>query len=186
MPRYRRYRRYRSSHNQSWLPMELDSVALNPDNNGAAQAVTKDTIYKIGDFKLGANADEDVTLERIRGYLTWYIQGQQVSGFIEAVVFGIVLPDIVQGNVQPGKPLPNCPSPGDIDGTDDFPLILPACMPVGTTPSNTNAPLMVDSKARRKMDKDKLLTIAIEVLGLVGSPKITVLGILRALQRIRK
>jgi len=190
MPYRRRYSSRRRSERKPliWTPCTINAP-LNWDgtrNNN----VKEGDIYKVCDISLTEDADREVILERIRGGMFWETAGTQ--GAINAVIFGVILPDIVAGNVHPGAKLENFPTPADSSGTDDFPLVMDACAPTATTSTQVTgqAPIMVDVKAKRKMDKDKLLTIAIHVLDIidvgVGSPqyKAVLKGFIRVLQKI--
>lgn len=188
MGRYRRRRSYQRRERKPliWTPCAI-GTALNPDGSDNPQNLVKGVTYKVCDIPLSQNADQEVILERIRGNLFW--QTSSSSGAtMSATIFGIILPDIVVGNVPLGNPLPNFPHPYDAEGTDDFPMVIDACAPTGTTITSTS-PLEVDVKAKRKMNKDDLFTIGLHVLDIFTSGAGTNIkgylrGGLRALQKI--
>lgn len=191
----RRYRRRTYQRRERkpliWQPCTVDAP-LNPDENGAPQNVVAEVPYKLCDLSTAPNAETEVVLERIRGGL-FFVGAAGQSAVLNAVVYGIVLPDIVAGNIPVGNPLPNFPNPADDQGTDDFPLVLDACMPVPGSSSGTSTvqtPVAVDVKSKRKMGKEELLTLAIYIMKIydigAGNPawKGTVSGFLRYLQKI--
>lgn len=169
-----------------WEPIRI-ATPLNPDNSDNPQNLTSGVIYKIADLGLNANADQEVILERMRGNLFWQITASS-GATIQGTIFSVILPDIVAGNIPVGNPLPNFPQPYDSDGSDDFPMVLDACAPVGGGITSTT-PIEVDVKARRKMNKDDLMTIALHVEALFTSGtqsnfKGHVRGGIRCLQKI--
>lgn len=197
MPR-RNYRRsYRRTERKPliWEPCQINAP-LNRENDTtkpAPRAVAVGDIYKICDISLSNNADTEVILERIRGGLWWFssTQNNPASG-LNAIFYGIILPDIVAGNFLPGANLKGqmldhgFPTPADPQGTDDFPLVMDACAPAANAFTAQN-PLVVDVKSKRKMGKDELLTIAIQVLEVLPSTRnyiATIKGFVRTLQKI--
>lgn len=188
MPRKYYKRSYRRTERKPliWEPCTI-SANLNPQSDGTPGQLAPKTTYKLCDISLSNNADTEVILERIRGSLFWEAEGS-TGASLQGVFFGIILPDIVAGNVEPGHELQNFPTPVDPEGTEDFPLVLDACAPVGGGVT-TSTPVNVDVKSKRKMGKDELLTLAIHIVDLfsTGSAKnykATIRGGLRILQKI--
>lgn len=190
MPYRRRYRRSyrREQKSMLWMPCPLDTV-LNPTsaNPPQPQNLSAGVVYKICDVDLAFNTDQESVIERIRGNIFW--QASAPSGTsIDATIFGVILPDIVAGNIPEGAAIPNFPHPYDREGTDDFPLVLEACAPVGGG-ITSSTPIPVDVKAKRKLGKDELFTLAILIgdiftSGTTATYKGIVRGGLRFLQKI--
>lgn len=188
MGRYRRRRTYQRRERKPliWEPLRL-GTPINPDGSQNPQNVAAETIYKIADLGLNQNADQEVILERIRGNMFWQVTASS-GATIQGTIFAVILPDIVAGNVPIGNALPNFPDPYDVNGTDDFPMVIDACAPVGGGITST-VPIEVDVKAKRRMNKDELLTFALKVdslitTGVQTSFKAYVRGGIRCLQKI--
>ena len=143
MPRRysRRYPPRRQSKNYSWFPI--------------AESITKS--LGSGNILLIANSDAqdfDTICERQRGAV-WFDTGASVD--LSGVLYSLVLPDIILGNKNPGDVVTtSVPSPVDGDGTDDFPL----WQVISNKGGIVNE---FDSKARRKVEKDELLSLCFYV-----------------------
>ena len=153
MGRYRRYSRSRTPYRRQnaqkiWTPSnEAFTIASAP---------AKGDTYLVSNIAPKGGTVDNHTLLRQRGEFIIDF-GSNPATAATGWIFGIVLPDLVYGNNNPGDKLDNAPNPADGDGTDDFPLCQPLC--VIPTTAVTNLP--IDSKAKRIIDNDKLLSLCI-------------------------
>jgi len=176
MARYgRSYRRpYRRTYNQVWCPLEVNTTISNPRQGQS---------FLIGNFPLGFMGELEGTMERMRGGLRITVAGTRNY---YAVGFTTVLPKVILGSKTAGDEITNLiPTPVNTDGSDDFPWIGNLCVPTGAGSFD----LDLDSKAKRKIDKDKLITLACYFLkAATGGPDIAVsfAGLVRTLCRLRK
>ena len=146
MARHRR-RSYRESakRRMSWYPIGIDI---------SDKAYSTGKNYLLGHFPMANSPiiEEGALLERIRGGVALLDSNQ----FCAVTFWAVILPDIVLGsNTTPGSELSDVPTPYDSDGTDDFPLVQ-----TGLVYTSGSELLQLDSKARRKVSKDDLLTFA--------------------------
>ena len=151
MARYNRRRYYnrRPQQNLSWFPVDMSKALGTAGNKTFLVANSEDRQF-------------DVVCERQRGIVQLYNAG---SGTFSArgVLYSIVLPDIILGNSNPGDEITGeVPSPLDGEGTDDFPLWHPVC-------SQSGHSMMFDSKAKRKIGKDELLSLCFRLDSAGGS-----------------
>ena len=172
---YTPYRRpYRRTHNQVWIPANIDA-------NLASANVQDDSTYFLGEFPLGFLNELEGTLERQRG--TIRIRTNRTASQVNGIVFAVVAPAEFTQSVTPGTLMPNFPNPVESDGSDDFPMVMDGCIPVAASIFE----LEIDSKARRKVDRDKRLIYAFHIYSTVGNnfPDIRFQGLVRSLFRLK-
>ena len=160
MARFRRYSRNygsrRQQANYSWFPINQDLSLASPAKNKIYLVQNSDAF------------DFDVVCERQRGAM-------QLSQGAFGVLYSLVLPDIILGDKTPGDEITTLvPSPVDGNGTDDFPLWTPA---YGVSGSGDEAyGDNFDSKARRKLEKDNLLSLCFYIQSSGSTVNLRVLG----------
>lgn len=155
MPRRRSYRRpyQRREVDYQWVP---SVVGFSLSNAGLKD---KDVI-KFTDIALPDRSVE-WTLERVRGEFAIDL-GSSPSKPLVGYIFGLIFPDVVYGNDEPGTIYNGTtnatripPLPTDNEGSDDFPVCQPLCI----VPTSSAVVFTLDSKARRRMDSEHLLSI---------------------------
>lgn len=174
MPRRRHgYRNYRfGKANNVWLPDTFD-VVLGKNGTAGDSTIDKDNVYKIADLQC-PDTDFETTFERIRGQLQTLIFGSQGAN---AVLYGLVHKNPnwhaddagkhYQGSASNDEP----PDPFLDDKSQDFPIIIDACAPTGTSSSVSVGPnIAVDIKSRRKVEKDDYITLFLKILGVFATP----------------
>lgn len=132
------------------------------------------------------------THERTRGDLIFKMSASPAQPPL-GWVSGIVLPDIVYGSDDGGTRYDSDnnsgripPKVGDTDGTDDFPVAVSFCAPPGVNQFIQQ----LDIKSRRKVGKDQLINVFLEIVDAVTGSQttfgaLTISYLLRTLWRRR-
>lgn len=163
MPRRRRYESRFTRRNNVWVPFPVPTTVTGtvPLSAGAT--------FFVDSFPTEGNDDWEVTLERVRGE---FIIDPQYGGANLGWLYiwihpKVILKDIAARTDVSGK----VPAPGNADGIDDFPLCLPLC-----APSASATAFPVDSKARRKIDKDHAVSVFLYAHNDFGATKFNLLA----------
>lgn len=154
MPRKRYYgRRYtRRKRQNMWTPV---------DGTFQVPAGTKiPCVVKVADL-LTPDNDFEFTLQRARGEFIVDL-GTTPSNPFYGYLYGMIFPDVVYGN-DPVGTLYNDdnnsgripPVPSDKEGTDDFPIVQPMCI----VPSTASVTFTLDSKAKRRIEREEVLSL---------------------------
>jgi len=152
--------------NYNWCPFPSARVTV----AGAAN-----TIYLLGTFPMGIGEDVQTTLERMRGEI---VIDPTVSAGV-GVMYAWIAPQVIFEGVSAGTAV-TVPNPLEAGDTDDFPMVQPMCV----TNSSAQA-FTVDSKARRKLNKDDVIGVFI-AMGANSFGSTQVYPVLRALCALRK
>lgn len=150
--RRRSYRRYqRREVDYQWFPL---------DAQFAVTGTASGDVIKVGDITL-PDINLEWTLERVRGEFVYDLKTTPSAPVI-GYLYGLIFPDVVYGSDDAGTKYNSTtnsdripPLPSDHEGSDDFPLVTPLCI----VPGNPAAVFGIDSKARRRMDSEHLLTL---------------------------
>ena len=175
MARYEK-RYERSPRSNVWLPSVINTNIANVEDGkcyqlGCAPSQSADSLV---DY-------QESTLVRTRGSFMWQVgtSNTRPVGWIYAQV----LPSQLFDAANNGKEATILSAPVDVQATDDFPIIEPACLPIasrGTSPQE----IVIDSKAKRKVGKDKLIVFGLCIFGVLASGSsypVKVVGALRCL-----
>ena len=169
MARYRRsYRRSRRPVNQSWTNFTFNNLSITPTSDGENHLLAKQLLVNLG--------DQDGTLERMRGSLQVSISATKSYW---AVGFGLILPSYVLDGISAGAKATVLPDPTDNESTDDFFWVQNLCIPAAAG----SFELEVDSKAKRRIEKDEMLVLGCHFVdGSSGTgAAVTFTGLIRAL-----
>lgn len=160
MPRYRSYRKraYKRRDN-IWLPSNAFV---------SYTAAKTPSVVKLLDIPLTELENESGwTLKRQRAEVINDFAGSPPRSGVIGNIFGLILPDIMYGNDASGTIYDSDsnssrvpPVPTDAEGTDDFPIIKPLCL----IPTGNPTIFSYDSKGQRRIQKDELLTIFMQLL----------------------
>jgi len=122
------------------------------------------------------------TLQRIHGQMTLTSSSDAVQGVLSAIVLPEMSLNKTDGNGYAAfdKVQPSFPTPCNNEGTDDWPLWQPVWL---VSNQSTLSSTMWDSKAKRRIGKDEVLILVLEVLQVIGTSH-NYTGVIRILRKL--